>query len=240
MALQGGKAGLLVRVGCLGLMASILLMGCVTEESDAPDNVVQRANALDTCIARSQRTIATTTGPQISAGDLAPANSTLADAQEASEEVKKLTQQGKDPEALTLANKALSACDKIDAMVARARQDATTRKSRVQASAQVEIRIMQMAPCLDSTRQALHGSGASKKRPELGPAGEALEHAAQSLREARGLLIQGNTQEAMRHVDTADTNCRLALELIQQVGPPPPTMTSTRKAPRMRQARRRR
>lgn len=234
MGIQGGKAWLLTRVGGLGLLASVLLVGCVTEGTDAPDNVVQRTSALDTCIARSQRTIANATGPDISAGDLAPANSMLADAQEASEEAKKLTQQVKDHEALTLANKALSACEKIDGMVAKAWQDAATRKSRVQATAQVERRMMQMAPCLDSTRQTLRGSGASKKRPELGPAGAALGKAEQSLREARELLTQGNTQEAMGHVDTADADCRMAQDIIQQAGPPPPTVTSTKKARRRR------
>lgn len=232
MRMQGVKAWPLAKVGGLGLIASVLLVGCVTDGTDSPDNVVQRTGVLDSCIVRSQRTIASATGPEISAGDLAPANSILADAQDASEEAKKLTQQGKDLEALTVANKALGECEKIDGMVAKARQDAATRKSRVQATAQVETRMMQVTPCLDNARQTLRGSGSGKKRPELEPAGAALGNAEQSLKEARALLAQGNTQGAMSRVDTADADCRMAQDMIQQVGPLPPTVTSTRKARR--------
>jgi hypothetical protein len=196
------------------------------ESSDLPDQSA-RLSTLDACIARSQQTIAAATGPEMSAGDLAPANSSLADAQDAAEEGKKLTAQGKEREATALVRKALEDCNKIDGMVAKARQEAATRKSRVQATAQVETRMMQITPCLDRTRQTLRGAGVGKKRPDYGPAATALGKAEQSVRDARVLLSKGDTSGAMMLLDTADADCRQAQDIIAQAGPLPPTPTST-------------
>ena len=135
--------------------------------------------------------------------------------------------QDKEHDATTLITKALEECNKIDGMVAKARQDAATRKSRVQATAQVETRMMQITPCLDSTRQTLRGAGVGKKRPDYGPAGAALGKAEQSVRDAREQLSKGDTSAAMGLLDAADADCRMAQGIIQQAGPLPPTPTST-------------
>ena len=98
----------------------------------------------------------------MSAGALAPANSSIADAQDALDEAKKLAQQNKPQEAAEQATKGLEECEKIDAMVAKARQDTAERKARAQLATEAEARIAQTAACVDGARQAVRSISADK------------------------------------------------------------------------------
>src|SRR5215831_10559739 len=91
----------------------------------------------------------------VSAKALAPANSSLADAQDALDEAKRLAQQNRPQEAAEQATKGLEECDKIDAMVAKAHQDTVERKARAQLATEAEARITQTAACVDGVRQAV-------------------------------------------------------------------------------------
>src|SRR5204863_7775529 len=96
----------------------------------SPADVSKRLAALEECVARSQRAVTTAADAGVSAGALAPVNSSIADAQDALDEVKQLAQQRKQPEAAERATSGLEECEKIEALVAKARQDTDERKDR--------------------------------------------------------------------------------------------------------------
>src|SRR6185295_9599144 len=118
------------------LTAGVLLWGCAPEGAlqppQSPADVSKRLAALEECVARSQRAVTAAAEAGVSAGALAPMNSSIADAQDALDEVKKLVQQRQQPEAAERATSGLEECEKIDAMVAKARQDTAERKARAQ------------------------------------------------------------------------------------------------------------
>src|SRR5215510_9891496 len=141
------------------LTAGVLLWGCAPEQAvqppQPPGDVSKRLAPLEECVARSQRAVTAAVEAGVSAGPLAPANSSIADAQDALDEAKKLAQQNKPQEAAEQAAKGLEECDKIDAMVAKAHQDTAERKARAQLAAEAEVRIAQTAACVDGVRQAV-------------------------------------------------------------------------------------
>ena len=214
----------------LSLVLLLCGLGCTLESSDRPERPTQQLRTLADCITQSQQTLDATTGPEISGADLAPANSTLADAQDASEAGKKLIDQGQEREAVALLSKALGDCHKIAGMAAQVRQDASTRTSRMRDTVQVETRMMQIMPCMDTMRQTLRGPGSSKKRPDYDPADAALAEAEQAMRDARTHLSQGDSSGARTLLDLADADCRLAQDIVEQAGPLQPAATSRRRS----------
>ena len=88
------------------LTAGVLLLGCTPEEVLQPPQppqpsaeVSKRLAALEECAARSQRAVTAAADVGVSTGALAPINSSIADAQDALDEAKKLAQQSKQQEA---------------------------------------------------------------------------------------------------------------------------------------------
>src|SRR5207237_9728251 len=110
---------------------------------------------LEACVARSQRAVTAAVEAGVSAAALAPANSSIADAQDASDEAKRLAQQNKPQEAVEQAAKGLEECDKIEAMVAKADEDTAERKARGQLATEAEPRIAEAAACGDVAGHAV-------------------------------------------------------------------------------------
>src|SRR5215467_2228202 len=89
------------------LTAGVVMWGCAPQpQLQQPSaDVSRRLAAIEECIARSQGAVNTAAAAGISAGALAPANSSIADIQDALDEAKKLSQQGKQQEAAERATK---------------------------------------------------------------------------------------------------------------------------------------
>src|SRR5438132_2582631 len=197
------------------LTAGVLLWGCAPEQAvqppQPPVDVSKRLAPLEECVARSQRAVTMAVEAGVSAGSLAPANSSIADAQDALDEAKKLAQQNKSREATEQATKGLEECDKTDAMVAKARQDTAERKARVQLAAEAEAHIAQTAACVDGARQAVRSLRTTRaKSADVAAAKGALDSAEAGLKQARELLAQNDPKGALGRVDTAQADCQTA------------------------------
>ena len=199
----------------LCLTAGVWLWGCAQEQAAQPPqppvDVSKRLAPLEECVARSQRAVAMAADAGVSAGTLAPANSSIADAQDALDEVRKLVQQNKSREATERATRGLEACEKIDSMVLKARQDTAERKARAQLVSAAEARIAQTAACVDGARQVVRRTGAGRARKaEAMEAKSALDSAASGLRQARELLAQNDPKGALGLLDAAQADCQTA------------------------------
>ena len=192
-----------------------MLWGCAQEQAAQPPqppvDVSKRLAPLEECVARSQRAVAIAADAGVSAGTLAPANSSIADAQDTLDEVRKLVQQNKPQEATERATRGLEACEKIDSMVLKARQDTAERKARAQLVSAAEARIAQTAACVDGARQVVRRTGAGRARKaEAMEAKGALDSAASGLRQARELLAQNDPKGALGLLDAAQADCQTA------------------------------
>jgi hypothetical protein len=197
------------------LMAGVLLWGCAPEQPmqppQPPVDVSKRLAPLEECVARSQRAVAMAVEAGVSAGSLAPANSSIADAQDALDEAQKLAPQNKPQEATEQATKGLEECEKIDAMVAKARQDTAERKVRAQLATEAEAHIAQTVACVDEARQAVRSLRTTRaKSAEVAAAKGALDSAEAGLKQARELLAQNDPKGALGRVDTAQADCQTA------------------------------
>jgi hypothetical protein len=197
------------------LTASVLLWGCTPEQAvpppQPPVDVSKRLAPLEECVARSQRVVTAAAEAGVSAGALAPANSSIADAQDALDEAKRLAQQNKPQEAAEQATKGLEECEKIDAMVAKARQDTAERKARAQLATEAEAHIAQTAACVDGARQAVRSLSTTRaKSADVAAAKGALDSAEAGLKQARELLAQNDPKGALGRVDTAQADCQTA------------------------------
>ena len=197
------------------LTAGVLLWGCAPEQAvqppQPPVDVSKRLAPLEECIARSQRAVTMAAEAGVSAGALAPANSSLADAQDALDEAKRLAQQHKPQEAAEQATKGLEECDKIDAMVAKAHQDTIERKARAQLATEAEARIAQTVACVDGARQAVRNMSPTRsKSADVAAAKGALDRAEVGLKQARELLAQNDPKGALGRLDTAQADCQTA------------------------------
>ena len=199
----------------LCLTTGVWLWGCAQEQAAQPPqppvDVSKRLAPLEECVARSQRAVAMAADAGVSAGTLAPANSSIADAQDTLDEVRKLVQQNKPQEATERATRGLEACEKIDSMVLKARQDTAERKARAQLVSAAEARIAQTAACVDGARQVVRHTGAGRARKaEAMEAKSALDSAASGLRQARELLAQNDPKGALGLLDAAQADCQTA------------------------------
>lgn len=220
------------------LMAGVLLWGCAPEQAvplpQPPVDVSKRLAPLAECVARSQRTITAAAEAGVSAGGLAPANSSMADAQDALDEAKRLAQQNKPQEATEQATRGLEECDKVDAMVAKARQDTVERKARAQLATEAEARIAQTAACVDGARQAVRSVSTTKTRnAEVAAAQGALDSAVAGLKQARELLAQNDPKGALGRLDTAQAECQTAQAASEKAAQGKPA-SSTGKSRRSR------
>ena len=136
--------------------------GCAPPQP--PVDVRKRLAPLEECVARSQRAVTVAAEAGVSAGALAPVHSSIADAQDALDEAKRLAQQNRQQEAAEQATRGLEECEKIDAMVAKAHQDTVERKARVQLAAEAEARIAQTAACVDGARQAIRSINTTRAK----------------------------------------------------------------------------
>src|SRR5207245_1606969 len=142
-----------------------------------------------------------------------PANSSIADIQDTLDEVTKLAQQGKQQEATERATKGLEECNKIDAMVAKARQDAAERKVRAQMASEAETRIAWTVACIDGARQAIGGaSTAGVKTAALTTALSSLNRAETALQQGRELLAQSDPKGAIERLESAQADCQTVRE----------------------------
>ena len=199
----------------LCLMVGVLLWGCAQEQAAQPPqppvDVSKRLAPLEECVARSQRAVAIAAEAGVSAGTLAPANSSIADAQDTLDEARKLAQQNKPQEATERAARGLEECVKIDTMVLKARQDTAERKARAQLATEAEARIAQTAVCVDGARQVVRRISAGRaKKAEAMEAKSALDSAASGLRQARELLAQNDPKGALGLLDAAQADCQTA------------------------------
>jgi hypothetical protein len=197
------------------LTAGVLLWGCAPEQAVQPPpppvDVSKRLTPLEECVARSQRAVTMAAEAGVSAGTLAPANSSIADAQDALDEAKRLAQQNRVQEAAEQATKGLEECEKIDAMVAKAHQDTVERKARAQLATEAEARIAQTAACVDGVRQAMRSISTTRaKSADVAAAKGALDRTEAGLKQARELLAQNDPQGALGRLDTAQADCQAA------------------------------
>src|SRR6266571_2929785 len=197
------------------LTAGVVMWGCAPQElpqpPQPPADVSRRLATMEECIARSQGAVNDAAAAGVSAGALAPANSSIADIQDTLDEVKKLAQQGKQQEATERATQGLEECNKIDAMVAKARQDAAERKVRAQLVTEAEVRLGPTATCIDGARQAVRRvSAVGAKGADFATAKGALDSAGAALKQARELLAQNDPKGALGRLDTAQADCQTA------------------------------
>ena len=197
------------------LTAGVLLWGCTPEQAvpppQPPVDVSKRLAPLEECVARSQRAVTAAAEAGVSAGALAPANSSIADAQDALDEAKRLAQQNKPQKATEQATKGLEECEKIDTMVAKAHQDTAERKARAQLATEAEARIAQTAACVDGARQAMRSLSTTRaKSADVSAAKGALDRTEAGLKQARELLSQNDPQGALGRLDTAQADCQAA------------------------------
>lgn len=204
---------LLVMIIPLGL----LFAGCAKTpqpSSPAGAEVNQRMSALTDCITRTQGVVDASMKAGASAGDMAPVNTSLTDAQEALEDAKTLEQQGKSEEAMERVSKGLDDCNKLEAMATQARDAGLARTAKARARSQAEARMSQVGPCIDGARQAITSAevaGAAAQR--LAPAKQALANAETALKEARDLLAKDEPQRALNRLDAAQSECQSARDL---------------------------
>jgi hypothetical protein len=127
------------------------------------------------------------------------------------DEAKKLVQQKRPQEAAQQAMKGLEECEKIDAMVAKARQDTAERKARAQLATEAETRIAQTVACIDGVHQAVRGIRTTRARSaDVAAAKDALDSAEAGLKQARELLAQNDPKGALGRADTAQADCQTA------------------------------
>jgi len=191
------------------------MWGCAPQELpqplQPPVDVSKRLAAMEECIARSQGAVNAAAAAGISTGALAPASSSIADIQDALDEAKKLAQQGKQQEAAERATQGLEECDKIDSMVAKARQDTAERKVRAQMASEAETRLAWTVACVDGTRQAIgRASTAGVKTAVLTTALSALNRAETALHQGRAWLAQSDPKGAIERLETAQADCQTA------------------------------
>jgi hypothetical protein len=203
------------------LTAGVLLWGCAPKQAMQPPpppvNVSKRLTPLEECVARSQRAVTMAAAAEVSAGALAPAHSSIADAQDALDEAKRLAQQNRPQEATEQATKGLEECEKINAMVAKSRQNTAERKVRAQMAAETEVRIAQTAACIDAARQGVRSTGTTRARKaDVDVAQGALDRAEAGLKQARALLAQNDPKGALGRVDTAQADCQTAQAMSEK------------------------
>ena len=197
------------------LMVGVVLWGCVPQESlqpqQLPADLSKRLAAMTECVARAQEAVNAAAAAGVSAAMLAPANSSIADVQDAVDEVTKLVQQGKPQEAADRATKGLEECEKINAMVAKARQDEAERKLRVQMASEAETRIAWTVTCINDARQAIgKASTAGVRTADLTAAMGGLNRAETVLQQGRALLAQNDPKGAVERLETAQADCQTA------------------------------
>jgi nucleoid-associated protein YgaU len=181
--------------------------------------VSQRLTALNDCIARTQGVVDASMKAGVSAGAMAPVNTSLSDAQEALEDARNLMQQGKLQEASERVNKALEDCNKLEAMAVKARDEALERAGRAKLRTQADGRLSQVGPCVEAARQAITSAeAAGATAQELAAAKQALANSEAALKEARDLLAKDDPQRALSRLDAAQTDCQTARELGNRVG----------------------
>ena len=175
-----------------------------------PVDVSKRLAPLAECVARSQRTITAAAEAGVGAGGLAPANSSMADAQDALDEARSWRSR-------TSRRKRLSRrpgdwrSAKRSMPWWRRRQDTVERKARAQLATEAEARIAQTAACVDGARQAVRSVSTTKTRnAEVAAAQGALDSAAAGLKQARELLAQNDPKGALGRLDTAQAECQTA------------------------------
>src|SRR5215471_15977911 len=197
------------------LMAGVVLWGCVSQESlqpqQIPADLSQRLAAMTACVTRAQEAVNAAAADGVSTAALAPANSSMADVRDAVDEATKLAQQGKQQEATDRATKGMEECDKIDAMVAKARQDEADRKLRVQMASEAETRIAWTVACINDARQAIgKASTAGVRTADLTAAMGGLNRAETALQQSRALLAQNDPKGAVERLETAQADCQTA------------------------------
>jgi hypothetical protein len=204
----------------LCLTAGVLLWGCASEQAVQPPppvDVSKRLPPLAECVARSQRAVTMAAADEVSTGALAPAQSSIADAQDALDAAKSLAQQHRLQEATEQVTKGLEECAKIDAMVMQARQATAERKVRAQLVAEAEVRIAQTAVCINAARQGLRSTSTIRTRDaDVAVAQSALDRAEAGLKQARALLAQNDPKGALGRVDTAQADCQTAQAMSEK------------------------
>lgn len=208
----------------LGMLISlgVLFVGCAkTPKPPSPTlaEVNQRLASLTDCVTRTQGVVDAAMKAGASAGDMAPVNTSLADAQEALEDVKKLVQQGKLQEAMDRLSKALEDCNKLEAMAIKARDAALERATKARLRAQAEGRLSQVGPCIDAARQAIASAEtAGATAQDLAAAKQALANAEAAVKEARDLLAKDDPQRALSRLEAAQADCTTARDLGNKAG----------------------
>src|SRR5262245_26595559 len=221
------------------LTAGVLLWGCAQEQAAQPPpppvDVSKRLTPLEECVARSQRAVTMAAEAGVSAGTLAPANSSIADAQDALDEAKRLAQQNKVQEAAEQVTKGLEECEKIDAMVAKAHQETVERKARAQLTTEAEARLAQTVACVDGARQAMRSISTTRaKSADVSAAKGALARTEAGLKQARELLAQNDPQGALGRLDTAQADCQTAQAASEKAAASGKAAASTGKPRRSR------
>jgi nucleoid-associated protein YgaU len=200
----------------------VMFVGCAkTPKPPSPTvaEVNQRVSTLNDCITRTQGVVDAAMKAGASAGDMAPVNTSLADAQEALEEAKKLVQQGKIQEAMDRVNKGLEDCNQLEASAIKARDAALERSSKARMRAQADGRLSQVGPCIDAARQAVTSAeAAGATAQELAAAKQALANAETAVKEARDLLARDDPQRALSRLEAAQSDCQTARDLGNRAG----------------------
>lgn len=153
------------------------------------------------------------------AGAMGPANSSIADAQDALDEARKLLQEGKNKEAMDRANQALEDCNKIEAMVQKAKDEAMARAAQARLLADTEARLAQLTNCVENAQRAIQAAkNAGATDMELRAAKNSADNAQAILAEVKDLLAKGDVQRAAARLDVAQSDCQTAQDMANKIG----------------------
>ena len=209
-----GKSRLGLLWGAL-LVAGALATGCTSSVPDQDTTAVQQGLAdLESCIARSQNVVQAAMDKGISPDNIAPYNDRIATSQAALGEARQLLADGQVDKAMEVTQTALQECNNIEAAVQQL-EGAHMAGMR----AQIQVRMGQLEPCIETARQAMQAAkAAGASDDDLVPATGALTSAELAMDEAQTLLAQGDHQRALMVLDEAQADCITARDMANDIG----------------------
>jgi nucleoid-associated protein YgaU len=201
-------------------LLGLAFAGCPQAPVGPPTaEVTERIKALDDCIQRSDGVVQAALAAGASADDMAASSSAVANARTALNDARQLLQEGNNQAAMDRLTAALEACQKIEAMAAKARDESLARAAEAKQRADAESGLARIGSCIDNATRAIESAEvAGATSDELIPAQTALLSAQSAKQVAELNLSKGKYKKALKLIETAETNCRAANDAAVKAG----------------------